>query len=604
MYFGTPGGWYARCTGESAGEDWAQITWQLGDFTIEDKPEGWDKVSRFRYSLWSNSPGPVKVWLRGFRVRANDPGRNLLRNGSFEVPGPLPYAWGSGHWGVGNLPWAADMAVWRQHFGLDQTVAHDGKASVRLINGPGLPGLSLVSAWFGLPSKQGVGYTLSGWLRADRAGLGVKVNCAGRNATVTVGPEWQRFVLPQLVPAAQCTVTITPQGEGTLWVDGVQIQLAGSDTPEYHPAAEEESLIAREAAVDWSPPRRTPEVAAGRQTTGPVTPATVSIDGNGRFLLNGQPYLMHSLGLESVSALGMLDVAARAGFPDVCLEIRPSITTGELRGYLDRCAALGLRVIPWMDGTIPLERFRAHIEALRDHPALLCWYVFDEPSGERFVAANERLALARQLDPHHPALINYLGNKLTEHLGDIYSTDIYPIPHSTPLAAINGVAAMQAGAVKEHKPVWMWLQGTGYAYWMDREPTPRELSCMVYGSLIAGARGIYWFAQIPRSAECWAEMRAMAVELKQLEPVLGSLDRAPAVRCEAPGLMTAAYHYEGQTWVLAVNTRPKPMEAKLGVLGATKPVTVVFEDRTVPASANAWTDQFGPYERHVYRLDR
>ena len=35
------------------------------------------------------------------------------------------------------------------------------------------------------------------------------------------------------------------------------------------------------------------------------------------------------------------------------------------------------------------------------------------------------------------------------------------------------------------KPVWMWLQGTGYAYWMDREPTPRELSCMVYGSLIA-----------------------------------------------------------------------------------------------------------------------
>ena len=72
----------------------------------------------------------------------------------------------------------------------------------------------------------------------------------------------------------------------------------------------------------------------------------------------------------------------------------------------------------------------------------------------------------------------------------------------------------------------------------------------------------------------------------------------------AAGMDLRAAIPAGETWVLAVNTRPKPVEAKLNVLGATKPVTVVFEGRAVPASGNAWSDQFGPYERHVYCLGR
>ena len=43
----------------------------------------------------------------------------------------------------------------------------------------------------------------------------------------------------------------------------------------------------------------------------------------------------------------------------------------------------------------------------------LTWYVFDEPNGERFAEANARLKLVRELDSGHPALINYLGDKLT-----------------------------------------------------------------------------------------------------------------------------------------------------------------------------------------------
>jgi len=330
----------------------------------------------------------------------------------------------------------------------------------------------------------------------------------------------------------------------------------------------------------------------------------VGIDVNGRFLVGGQPYLMHSLGLEFISDPKMLDVVAEAGFPDVCIEVRASITTEELQSWFDRCTALGLRVIPWLDGNIPLDRFRQHITTLRDHPALLCWYVFDEPSGERFAEAEARLKLAHELDPNHPALINYLGDKLTGHMGDIYSTDIYPIPHGLPIHAINGVATMATAARPEHKPVWMWLQGTGYAYWMDREPTPRELSCMVYGSLIAGARGIYYFAQIPRTKQCWQEMRALCVELARLGPVLGSADQAPPVQCDQKAVIVGSYSSAGETWVLAVNTQREACETTLALEGAAREAEVVFEGRRLKISDGKWRDSFGPYERHAYRMTR
>ncbi|MBU0608520.1 MAG: hypothetical protein KKI08_11585, partial [Armatimonadetes bacterium] len=408
IYFGTPGGWYARITGVALSDKWSRVTWDLDDFGTEDAPTGWDKVERFRFSMWGSAPGPVTFRLRGFKATARDVHRNYLRNGGFEIPGPQPYAWGSGHWGVGNLPWAADMDLWRSHFGLDRSVAHSGTCSLRIINGPDLPRLNAVSAWFGLRDKPVSDYTLSAWVKADRDDLPVTLAAGNKSGKGKAGKEWGRVVLTGVKPDQRVIGRIGAEGEGTLWLDDVQLQAIGQDSPEFHPHPGDEALCQREAKVDWSPPRRTPDTAAGRRTTGPVKPGKVTIDDQGRFLLDGQPYLMHSLGLEFVSDLKILDVVANAGFPDVCIEIRAAITTEELKSYFDHAAELGLRVIPWMDGNIPIERLRSHIMALRDHPALLCWYVFDEPNGERFAAADERLKLAHELDPNHPALINYL----------------------------------------------------------------------------------------------------------------------------------------------------------------------------------------------------
>ena len=604
IYFGTPNGWYARFLSGATGSDWKHRTLALDTFGTEGTPDGWDQVTTFRFSVWSSAAGTAVLRLRDFRGHALDPAENLLKNGSFEVPGVgVPYGWGSGHWGVGRLPWVADMDVWRRHWRLDGATARHGTSSLCIQNTPDLPLLKAVSVWVDAP-KQAKTLALSAWLKADRPDLPVTLGCAGRSVEARAGADWSQAILAQVPAGHRMLVTIAPKAPGTLWIDAVQLQTGAEPTPEFHPAFVDAEIATREALVDWSPPRRTAAVAAGRHVAGPVQTAAVRIDAHGRFLVNGKPYLQHSFGLEYVSDPAVLDVVAQAGFRDVCIQIREALSTEQLRTIFDRAAATGLRVIPWLDGRMSRERFAEHVTTLKSHPALLCWYVFDEPSGDRFAEADARVALARKLDPHHPAFINYLSNKLEGHTGDIYSTDVYPIPHSHPLSAIQAVERMLRSAKAQSKPVWMWLQGTGYAYWMDREPSPRELSCMVYGSLIAGARGIYYFAQFPRTGECLAEMRALCVELDALVPALWSLDSAPVAECDPSGIMCKAFANAGKLTVLAVNTRNSTTAAALTLPGATGHAAVLFEERRVKVTEGSWHDTFGPFGRHVYTLQR
>ena len=605
VYFGTPNGWYTKFWWGGVPDSWTPRTFRLDTFATEGEPDGWDKVTTFRFSMWSTGKGKTTYRLRNFRAHPIDRAENFVINGSFEIPGPgVPYGWGDGHWGVGGLPWVANMDLWRKHWHLDSQVAKHGKTSLCIENTPDLPLLKANSVWLKIP-KTVKFCTLSAWLKSDREALDVVLQCAGKSTKATIGDTWQHVVLKGVPWHSRMTALIAPKAPGKLWIDAVQVQGCAIPTAEYHAAVRDEGIAARETLVDWSTPRRATTMAAKRSVSGPVTKATVSIDEHGRFLLDGKPYIQHSLGLEFVSNLNVLNATAQSGFKDVCIQIRESITTAQLKAIFDRCAQVGLRVIPWLDGRMSRERFSEHITTLKDHPALLCWYVYDEPSGKRFAEADARVKLAKSLDPGHPALINYLGNRLENQTGDIYSTDIYPIPHSAPNTAIGGVRRMKAAAAAESKPVWMWLQGTGYAYWMDREPSPRELSCMAYGSLIRGARGIYYFAQFPRTAECFDEMRALCVEVDALAPALSSLETGPRTTCNKPAILTGTYWLDGVPWVLAVNTQAVPCKARFEIENAPKGgAEVLFEARKVGITGATWEDAFGPYERHVYRLPR
>lgn len=147
VYFGTPNGWYTKFWWGGVPDSWTPRTFRLDAFSTEGKPDGWDKITTFRFPIWSTGAGKTTYRFRNFRAHRRDPSENLLINGSFEIPGSgVPYGWGSGHWGVGRLPWAADMDLWRKHWHLDCRVAKHGKASLCIENTPELPLLEVYNA--------------------------------------------------------------------------------------------------------------------------------------------------------------------------------------------------------------------------------------------------------------------------------------------------------------------------------------------------------------------------------------------------------------------------------------------------------------------------
>ena len=127
---------------------------------------------------------------------------------------------------------------------------------------------------------------------------------------------------------------------------------------------------------------------------------------------------------------------------------------------------------------------------------------------------------------------------------------------------------------------------------------------MAYGSILAGARGLYYFAQVPRTRQCLDEMRALCVEIDAIAPALGSPSAAPALSCSQPQVMAKAYATPEAVVVVAVNTTSRPCEARFTLASPAggPAVKVLFEDRDVRRDGGAWEDRFGTYERHVYRL--
>lgn len=172
-------------------------------------------------------------------LRSTEPANelNVLRNSSFEV--------GISGWGTASF----DHNV----IAIDGNESHHGKASARIdLNRAILP-----SGFADYPKprqvsfdnvklatkgwtrfRQGKPYTLSAFLKSDRAGrqasLGVSFMTRERRLqSITVGTDWQRHVLSFAAPDAFGFVeftSATEEGVSALWVDAVQLQEGEAET--------------------------------------------------------------------------------------------------------------------------------------------------------------------------------------------------------------------------------------------------------------------------------------------------------------------------------------------------------------------------------------
>lgn len=291
-----------------------------------------------------------------------------------------------------------------------------------------------------------------------------------------------------------------------------------------------------------------------------------------------------------------------------------------IRKVMDRCAEVGIYVQLGMlfasrapQDEAKWELVREEVEAFRDHPALLTYYLADEPElgwskPEECAEAYRRI---KALDPWHPITMVFCqAGAAGRYLDgmDIVMTDPYPIPNG-PVTTVTGFCRRIRADMGDTLPLWLVPQAFGGGEWWQREPSRQEERVMTYLGLIGGAHGIQYFVRrpvvgSPTSPDLWSECRRLMLELSQLTPALTSPEPQPQVTASQTEVSAAAYAERGAVTILAANVTNRPLPLTLAVAGSrwSGEAEVLFENRTVKVTEGKLSDTIEGMGTRAYRL--
>ena len=305
-------------------------------------------------------------------------------------------------------------------------------------------------------------------------------------------------------------------------------------------------------------------------------------------------------------------------------------TINERRAYMDRCAQLGMKVhynllsvsggggvgskIEGLKEEEKKERLISEIKTFMDHPALLGWYIADEPNGYKIPPEQmeEIYLTVKENDPWHPATIVFMApflsaKKYVDAL-DIVMADPYPIP-DLPVTMVGDVAGRLKAEFRGKRPVWIVPQAFGGGELWGREPTLQEIRSMTWQSIAKGATGIQYFIRqglnyFPKSPATWSECGRMAIEIAELTPWLLSDEETLPVESYSNNVIVSSRIHNGQLIVMAVNKKNEPQGALIRIMGVgnTK-ARLLFENRSVAVTGGLITDHLAPFGSQIYLIN-
>jgi hypothetical protein len=305
-------------------------------------------------------------------------------------------------------------------------------------------------------------------------------------------------------------------------------------------------------------------------------------------------------------------------------------TLSERKAYMDRCAEIGMKVhynlislsgdgaTGSKTGDIDSEekkiRLVEEIQTFMNHPALLAWYISDEPNGFRVApeSLEEIYRIVKEVDPWHPVsmvfMSPFLSSRKYENALDIVMADPYPVPNK-PVTIVGDVTGQLKSEFTGRRSVWMVIQAFGGGEWWGREPTIQELRSMTWQSLIKGATGIQYFVRqglnyFPKSVAAWNECSRMAMEVAEITPWLLSEETTFPIESYSKNILVSSKVHDGQLLVMAVNRLNEPVAAGIRIKGIINgKARLIFENRTLPVISGVINDQLPPYGSQVYLID-
>ncbi|MGB9677746.1 MAG: hypothetical protein ACPLZ9_03920, partial [Candidatus Ratteibacteria bacterium] len=273
------------------------------------------------------------------------------------------------------------------------------------------------------------------------------------------------------------------------------------------------------------------------------------------------------------------------------------------------------------------------INSVKDHPALLFYYLTDEPE-VRSLSANllkEVYELIKRLDPYHPVQITndtVKGIETYIECADMFLPDPYVCPLvdgslTRPMTYIIPFMEEIKKAGKKRKFVGItpqifdygkvYASRPPYSTRNNRAPTFVEERCMNYLAIIYGAKGFNYFVYGKREEGHWGAvnipdlrvgMPYLIKEKKALSDViLLGKDVKEKVNIEDKRIHYTSRQYKGKTYIIAVNVEPVEVNAEIKLLENIKELKVISEKRKINVNDGKFSDIFKPYDVHIYTDD-
>ncbi len=254
------------------------------------------------------------------------------------------------------------------------------------------------------------------------------------------------------------------------------------------------------------------------------------------------------------------------------------------------------------------------IQAGTNHPALLAWYLSDEPEGHSHSPASlhEKYLGLKAKDPNHPiALDHFMWEALINYKDDcdFTMTSVYPLLAAGP-APITHVGLFIDHTRDIHKnpnwPHWPFIQIFGGPDCEDgkwKQPEPAEVRCMVYIALVHRADGIFYFSYWPKAPKTWDSVGVLNREMQKMTPWLVADGKELEAKSNLREVQVRAKSVDGGKtgMVLVINTTAADHYAQITIPDLpAKELTGLFDGHKFSPVTNTFTEKLKPYDSRCY----
>lgn len=337
-------------------------------------------------------------------------------------------------------------------------------------------------------------------------------------------------------------------------------------------------------------------------------------------------------------------------------------TTEELyqqgvRRFLDYCHEAGLKAMVGANSTytlpLPLpmnnrrgvweshkKRIANTINLFKKHPALLFWYMYDEPSSMNTPVNDlvQTYQYAKKLDQDHPffmAAADPRNDRDYFPAVDIVAPDSYPLAFNKPITNDMNLMPYYRNAQKKGWPVV--YQIILISQWrpelQQQLPTIEQIRTMCFLGLVDNLKGLcfYHHSNYPeKRPEQWENIGKAVNSLHSFIPdILASEKTLGSCSADSSDVKMILHQVKGKDYLLllAVNgkenytdtiPRKPPVPVALGNVKfklngfRIKRIEALDEDesgqiklgniRNIPADNDGFSDDFGIYATHAYRI--